>query len=136
MENKDQKQTFNYIYSAKQQEEIKSIRKKYAAPEEQEDKMTQLRRLDAGVTQKAQAVSLVLGIIGALIMGFGMSVVMTDLGEIFGSYREMALPFGIIIGVVGIVLVSLAYPLYNRIVKKERKKIAPQIIRLTDELMK
>lgn len=136
MENKDQKQTFNYIYSAKQQEEIKSIRKKYAAPEEQEDKMTQLRRLDAGVTQKAQAVSLVFGIIGALIMGFGMSVVMTDLGEIFGSYREMALAVGIIIGVVGIVLVSLAYPLYNRIIKKERKKIAPQIIRLTDELMK
>lgn len=136
MENKDQKQTFNYIYSAKQQDEIKSIRKKYAAPEEQEDKMTQLRRLDASVTQKAQAVSLVFGIIGALIMGFGMSVVMTDLGEIFGSNREMALPVGIIIGVVGIVLVSLAYPLYNRIVKKERKKIAPQIIRLTDELMK
>ena len=133
MENKE---TFNYTYSAKEQDEIKAIRKKYAAPEEMEDKMAQLRRLDAGVTQKAQAASLVFGVIGALILGFGMSLAMTDLGEILGSYREMAMLFGIIIGIVGIVLVSLAYPLYNRIVKKEREKIAPEIIRLTDELMK
>ena len=133
MENKE---TFNYTYSAKEQDEIKAIRKKYAAPEETEDKMAQLRRLDASVTQKAQAVSLVFGVIGALILGFGMSLAMTDLGEILGSYRGMAMLFGIIIGIVGIVLVSLAYPLYNRIVKKEREKIAPEIIRLTDELMK
>lgn len=133
MENKE---TFNYTYSAKEQDEIKAIRKKYAAPEETEDKMVQLRRLDASVTQKAQAVSLVFGVIGALILGFGMSLAMTNLGEILGSYRGMAMLFGIIIGIVGIVLVSLAYPLYNRIVKKEREKIAPEIIRLTDELMK
>ncbi|MBQ4600611.1 MAG: hypothetical protein IJB17_03150 [Oscillospiraceae bacterium] len=133
MENKE---TFNYTYSAKEQDEIKAIRKKYAAPEETEDKMAQLRRLDASVTQKAQAVSLVFGVIGALILGFGMSLAMTNLGEILGSYRGMAMLFGIIIGIVGIVLVSLAYPLYNRIVKKEREKIAPEIIRLTDELMK
>ncbi len=133
MENKE---TFHYTYSAKEQDEIKAIRKKYAAPEETEDKMAQLRRLDAGVTQKAQAVSLVFGVIGALILGFGMSLVMADLGEILGLYREMAMLFGIISGVVGIFLVSLAYPLYNRIVKKEREKIAPEIIRLTDELMK
>ena len=135
MDNKE-KETFNYTYSAKQQEEIKAIRKKYAAPEEKEDKMAQLRRLDAGVTQKASVISLVFGVIGALILGFGMSLAMTDLGEILGSYRGVAMLFGIIIGIVGIVLVSLAYPLYNRIVKKEREKIAPEIIRLTDELMK
>ena len=133
MENKE---TFNYTYSAKEQDEIKAIRKKYAAPEETEDKMAQLRRLDASVTQKAQAVSLIFGVIGALLLGLGMSLAMTDLGEILGSYREMAMLLGIVIGIVGIVLVSLAYPLYNRIVKKEREKIASEIIRLTDELMK
>lgn len=133
MENKE---TFNYTYSAKEQDEIKAIRKKYATPEETEDKMAQLRRLDAGVTQKAQVVSLVLGVIGALLLGIGMSLAMTDLGEILGSYRGMAMLFGIVIGISGIILVSLAYPLYNRIVKKEREKIAPEIIRLTDELMK
>ena len=43
---------------------------------------------------------------------------------------------GILIGIIGIVLVSVAYPIYNSIIKKEREKIAPEIIRLTDELMK
>lgn len=132
----DSKETFNYKYSAKEQEEIQAIRKKYAAPEESEDKMAQLRRLDAAVTQKATTVSLVFGIIGALILGTGMSLAMTELGDILGAYREMAMLIGIIIGLVGIVLVSLAYPLYNRILKKTREKIAPEIIRLTDELMK
>lgn len=134
METKD-KETFNYTYSAKEQDEIKAIRKKYSTPEE-EDKMTQLRRLDATVTQKAQAVSLVFGIIGALLLGLGMSLAMTNLGEILGSYKEMAMLLGIIIGIIGIVLVCVAYPIYNRIVKKEREKIAPEIIRLTDELIK
>jgi hypothetical protein len=131
MENKE---TFQYTYSAKEQAEIKAIRKKYEAPEQTEDKMAQLRRLDAAVTQKATTVSLVFGILGALIMGAGMSLVMTDIGATVGIYNPMV-P-GILIGVIGIVLVSLAYPIYNRIIKKERKKIAPQILQLTDELMK
>lgn len=135
MEN-NEKENFNYTYSAKQQEEIKAIRKKYAAPQEQEDKMAVLRRLDAGVTQKAQAVSLVFGIIGALLLGLGMSLAMSELGEMLGAYKAFAMLFGVIIGIVGIVFVSLAYPIYNRTVKKEREKIAPEIIRLTDELMK
>lgn len=135
MDNKD-KETFNYTYSAKEQDEIKAIRKKYAAPDETEDKMAQLRRLDAGVTGKATAVSLVFGIVGALVLGFGMSLTMTDIGEILGIFGNMSMLFGIVIGIIGIVLVSLAHPLYNYIVKREREKIAPEIIRLTDELMK
>ena len=133
MENKE-KETFNYTYSAKEQDEIKAIRKKYAVQEQTEDKMTQLRRLDAAVTQKATTVSLVFGIIGALIMGIGMSLVMTDIGNILGT--TLALVIGIITGIIGIIPVCLAYPIYNRTLKKEREKIAPEIIRLTDELMK
>lgn len=132
MENKE---IFQYTYSAKEQEEIKAIRKKYAAAEE-EDKMTQLRRLDGAVTQKAQAVSLVFGVVGALVLGTGMSLAMTDLGQILGAYADWAMVLGILIGIVGIVLVCVAYPIYNRIVRKEREKIAPEILRLTDELMK
>lgn len=130
----DNKEKFNYIYSAKQQEEIKEIRKKYTAPEE--DKMEQLRRLDASVTKKAMSISLTVGIIGALIMGFGMSLAMSDLSQILGSHRGLAMLIGIVIGIIGIVLVSLAYPIYNRTVKKERKRISAEILRLTDELMK
>ncbi len=134
MENNE---TFKLTYSAKEQDEIKAIRKKYVAPEETEDKMERLRRLDAGVTGKANTVSLVVGIIGALILGFGMSLIMTvELGAFWGMTESVAVTVGIIVGIVGIVLVSLAYPLYNRILKKEREKIAPEILRLTDELMK
>ena len=130
----DNNEGFNYTYSAKEQEEIKAIRKKYAASEEAEDKMTQLRRLDASVYSKASAAALAVGIVGALIMGIGMSLVMTDIGAVLGTVLAMII--GISIGVVGIVLVCLAYPIYSRTLKKEREKIAPEILRLTDELMK
>lgn len=124
--NMQNNETFQYTYSARQQQEIKNIRKKYMAPEE--DKMEQLRRLDRSVTKKGTTVSLAVGIIGALILGIGMCCTMVWSGIWF-------IP-GIVIGVIGIVLVSCAYPLYSRVTKMERERIAPEIIRLTDELMK
>ena len=137
MENNNQEQNqFNYTYSAREQAELKRIREKYTPPTEEEDKMARLRRIDASVTQTAQLVAIIFGIIGALILGFGMSLCMTDLGEILGSYSNMAMGIGIVIGVIGGVLASLAYPIYTAIVKARRKKLAPEIIRLTDELMK
>ena len=136
MENNNENKGFQYTYSAKEQAELKRIRDKYTAPTEVEDKMARLRRLDASVTNTAQAVALVFGIIGVLILGLGMSLCMTDLGEILGSYKDMAMVIGIIVGIVGGILASLAYPIYNAIVKAKRKKLAPEIIRLTDELMK
>lgn len=127
MENNE---TFEYTYSAAQQAEIERIRKKYMPA--QESKMEQLRRLDRSASQKAQIFAMTIGIIGALIMGTGMSLAMTDLGAALGS---MAMAAGIVIGVAGMVLVTLAYPVYNRILKKERERIAPEILRLTEELM-
>ena len=128
MENKE---GFSFTYSAEQQKEIEAIRKKYLPKEE--SKMEQLRRLHAIPTQKAQACAIVLGVIGTLILGTGMSLAMTDIGAALGS---LAMVIGIVIGIVGMVLVALAYPLYNRVLKKQREKIAPEILRLTDELMK
>ena len=128
MENKD---SFRFTYSAAQQQEVADIRKKYLPKEE--DKMEQLRKLHAIPTQKAQAASLAVGIIGALIMGTGMSLAMTDIGAALGS---LAMVLGIPVGIVGMVLVALAYPLYNRVLKKQREKIAPEILRLSDELLK
>ena len=137
MDNKNQKKSrFTYTYSAKKQAELKRIREKYNAPSEAEDKMARLRRLDASVTNTAQAVAIVFGVIGALILGFGMSLCMTGLAVILGSHSDLAMVIGIIVGVVGGVLASLAYPIYNNIVKAKRKKLAPEIIRLTDELMR
>ena len=127
---------FSYTYSAKEQAELKRIRDKYTAPTEVEDKMARLRRLDASVTNTAQAVALVFGVIGTLILGFGMSLVMTELAESLGISGDVAMVIGIIVGIVGGILAGLAYPIYNAIVKAKRKKIAPEIIRLTEELMK
>lgn len=124
-------ETFKMTYSAEQQEEIDKIRKKYA-PREQ-DKMERLRALDASVGKKATTVSITVGIIGTLLMGAGMSLTMSDLGDVIGS---LAMPIGIAVGVVGIAILACAYPIYDHTIKKERKKIAPEIIRLTDELMK
>lgn len=123
--------TFTYTYSAQQQEEIKRIRKKYSAPEE--NKMDQLRRLDQRATQKAQAWAIAVGVIGALILGTGMSLAMTELSGFLGG---TAMFIGIPVGLIGIVLVALAYPVYTRTLKKERQRIAPEILRLSDELMK
>ena len=137
MDNKNQeKSRFTYTYSAKKQAELKRIREKYTAPSEAEDKMARLRRLDASVTNTAQAVAIVFGVIGALILGFGMSLCRTGLAVILGSHSDLAMVIGIIVGVVGGVLASLAYPIYNNIVKAKRKKLAPEIIRLTVELMR
>ncbi|MBQ7840646.1 MAG: hypothetical protein IJ390_09235 [Lachnospiraceae bacterium] len=127
MENqKEEKEVFSYTYSAKQQEEIKNIRKKYMPQEE--NKMEQLRRLDRSATQKATMASIGLGVIGTMLLGIGMCCCMVWAGAMFVP--------GVIVGLAGIVLVSLAYPIFIRTLKKERERIAPEILRLTEELMK
>jgi uncharacterized membrane protein YccF (DUF307 family) len=128
MENKEE---FSFTYSAEQQKEVEAIRKKYLPQEA--DKMEQLRKLHAVPTQKAQAASLAVGVIGALILGTGMSLCMTELGGFLGV---SAMPVGIPVGIAGMVLMALAYPVYNRVLKKQREKIAPEILRLSDELLK
>lgn len=123
--------SFEYTYSALQQQEVEAIRKKYLPQEE--DKMEKLRRLHSIPTRKAQAASIAMGVVGALILGTGMSLCMTELGSALGSF---AMVLGIVVGIVGIVLVALAYPVFRSTLKKERIKIAPEILQLTDELMK
>lgn len=121
--------SFEYRYSAQQQMQVEQIRKKYLAPEE--DKMAQLIALDAGVSRKATSRAITIGATGALVLGTGMSLTMTDLGQSLGA---AAMPVGISVGLVGLILVALAYPLYQRTLKKERMRIAPEILRLSDEL--
>jgi len=132
MENQE-KEAFHYTYSAKQQAEIRAIRKKYSAPEE--DKMARLRRLDASASQKATAASLAVGIVGAMLLGIGMSLVLSGIGLALGMSEAVCMLIGIPIGVIGIATACAAYPLYNRVLHKEQKKIAPEILRLTEELL-
>ena len=123
--------SFEYTYSAQRQQEVEEIRKAYLPKEE--DKMEQLRKFHRIPTQKAQSASIAVGVIGALILGTGMSLCMTELGAALGN---LAMIMGIIIGLAGMILVALAYPIYNRTLKKERVRIAPEILRMTDELLK
>lgn len=90
--------------------------------------MDLLRRLDKSVTQKGTIYAIALGIIGSLLLGIGMCCTMVWSAVWF-------LP-GIAIGIIGIGIMAVAYPAYNYITKKEREKIAPEILRLADELMK
>ena len=118
---------FNYSYSAKQSAEVEKIRKKYTEPTEKEDKMEKLRHLDASASKPGIITAWCLGIAGALLLGVGMCCTMVWADTLFVP--------GIVIGVVGIACVAAAPAVYKRITKKRRKKLAPEILRLTDELM-
>ena len=124
-------QSFEYTYSPQRQQEVEAIRKAYLPKEE--DKMDELRRLHAIPTQKAEALSLAVGIIGTLILGTGMSLILSDLGAALGG---LSIVFGIAVGLAGMALIAMAYPLYKRTLRLEREKIAPKILSLTDELLR
>ena len=130
MENEHKEAAFHYTYSAAQKQEIEHIRRKYLPP--QEDKMDTLRRLHASAGQKARTASITLGVIGTLVLGTGMSLCMTELGTALG---HLAMFIGIAVGLAGLVMVALAYPVYNRVLKKQRERIAPEILRLSEQLL-
>ena len=119
-----EKEVFVYTYSASRQNEVQKIREKYLPKEV--TKLDQLRALDAGVTRRGTAVSLVHGVLYTLVLGLGMSCCMVWAGNWFFP--------GIAIGCVGLAGVAATYPIYNHIVKRDREKIAPEILRLTEEL--
>lgn len=122
----ENKEAFNYTYSSRQQQEIKQIRDKYIPKEE--SRMEQLRRLDGSAAKPGMIAALTVGIISTLVLGIGMCCCMV-------WAKTMFIP-GIIIGTAGIGGIIAAYPLYMYITKKRREKLAPEILRLTDELMK
>ena len=123
------KETFTYTYSAKEQEEIKKIRDKYAPPTKEETTFERLRRLDRSATRGASVVSTVVGTVSALIFGVGMCCAMVP------GWEEYFIP-GIAAGIVGIIGVIAAYPIYARMAKRKREKLSPEILKLSEELMK
>ena len=110
---------------------VEKIRSQYM--EQERTGLDELKALDAKAKKPAKVFGYTCGSIGAVIMGAGMSLCMTDIGAALG---DLALILGIMIGLAGLATVAVAYPIYNRVLKKEREKIAPEILRLTDELMK
>lgn len=123
----ERNETFNYTYSAEEQQEIRQIREKYAPTAKEESPMDRLRRLDQSVTKTPAILSLIVGILSSLILGVGMCCIMVWDG---------LLPLGVAVGVIGILGVIAAYPLYTHLVRRRRAKLAPEILRLSGELIR
>ena len=122
----EDKKVFEYKYSASRQIEVENIRKKYLSPEE--DKLVLLKRLDKDAEKPGTIISILLGLVGILTFGGGMSCTLV--------WPDTLLIPGIILFSIGIVLMALAYPMYYAITQKQRKKLAPKILALSEDLLK
>lgn len=122
----DDHNSFHYTYSAHEQEEIKKIREKYMPKSKEVDKMEQIHRLDKSVETPGAIISLILGVVGTLIFGTGMCCAMV--------WDKMFI--GIVVGLVGAVILGIAYPVYKSVTKRRKTALAPQILKLTEELEK
>lgn len=111
---------------------VSKIRTQYT--EKEHTQLDELKKLDSQVKRPANIFSYVLGSVSALIMGSGMSLVMTDIGAAAGIENPM-FP-GIVIGTVGMVMAIVNYPIYKGVLGSRRKKYANKIIAISDSIMK
>ncbi len=110
---------------------IQKIRTQYT--EKESTQVDALKELDAKVKRPANVFAWIVGTVSALVMGAGMSLVMTDIGSMVGIENPM-LP-GIVVGIAGMAMALVNYPVYKRLLTSRRKKYAGQIIALSDKLM-
>lgn len=110
---------------------VQKIRTQYA--EKDHTQLDELKKLDAKVKRPANVFAYIFGSIGAIVMGSGMSLVMTDIGSVVGV--EDTMTTGIVIGVVGMLMAIINYPVYKGILSSRRKKYADQIMKLSDKIM-
>ena len=106
------------------------IRTQYT--EKEHTDLDALKKLDRKVKRPAEVFAYVFGSISALVMGAGMSLVMTDIAKTVGIRNPMLC--GIIIGVVGMLMAAVNYPIYKSVLGSRRKKYADEIIELSDKI--
>lgn len=111
---------------------VQKIRTQYT--EKEHTRLDALKTLDKKVKRPANVFAYLFGSISAMVMGSGMSLVMTDIAETVGIPNPMI--SGIIIGVVGMLMAILNYPIYKGMLSSRRKKYANQIIALSEQIMK
>lgn len=109
---------------------VEKIRTQYT--EKEHTQLDALKKLDAKVKRPVNVFAYTFGTIAALIMGSGMSLIMTDIGSVLGV--EDIMQTGIIIGVIGMLMAILNYPIYKKMLSSRRKKYADQIISLSDQI--
>ena len=110
---------------------VQKIRTQYT--EKQHTELDALKELDAKVKRPANVFAYVYGSVSAIIMGAGMSLVMTEIGEIIGLANAMV-P-GIVVGIVGMAMALTTYPIYKKLLASRKKKYAGQILDLSEKLM-
>ena len=110
---------------------VQKIRTQYT--EKQHTELDELKALDAKVKKPANTFGYTYGSVSAIVMGAGMSLVMTDIGSVVGLASAMV-P-GIAIGVVGMGMALTTYPIYKRILNSRKKKYAPEIMALSEKIM-
>jgi isocitrate dehydrogenase kinase/phosphatase len=110
---------------------VQRIRSQYT--ETEHTKLDDLKALDAKVKKPANIFAYTYGSIGAMVMGSGMSLVMTDIGDLIGM-GDSLVP-GIVIGVAGMAMALTTYPIYKRILSARKKKFAPQILELSERIV-
>lgn len=110
---------------------VQKIRTQYT--EKGHTNLDELKKLDGKAKKPANIFAYIFGSVGAIVMGGGMSLVMTDIGETVGISNSM--PAGIVIGVAGMLLAIINYPIYKKILTSRRAKYADQIIELSDKIM-
>ena len=116
---------FTYQYSAIQNKEIQQIRNKYL-PKEQ-SKIDILRKLDSRVQSAGMVQGLTVGIIGCLIFGIGMCFGL----DVLAGADWMS----VLLCAIGTLIMLPAYPIYKHIAKKTKEELAPEILRLSDEII-
>lgn len=114
-----------------QQFMAQKIRAQYV--EKRSTEVDTLRELDAKVKRPANVFSYIFGSIAAIIMGRGMSLIMTDIASTIGLANPM-IP-GLAIGILGLIMALINYPIYSRILKSRKRKYASRIIQLSDSIM-
>ena len=110
---------------------VQKIRTQYT--EAKHTELDELKALDAKVKKPANVFAYIYGSVSAIVMGAGMSLVMTDIGATIGLASAMV-P-GIVIGIVGMGLALTTYPIYKRILNRRKKKFAPRILALSEKIM-
>lgn len=110
---------------------VQKIRTQYT--EKEHSNIDELKALDKKVSRPANIFAYVFGSLGAIVMGSGMSLVMTDIGTTVGINNPMLI--GIIIGIVGMATVIVNYPIYKGLINARRKKFAAKIISLSDKIL-
>lgn len=112
---------------------VQKIRTQYMEKDSTRTELDALRELDAKVKKPANVFAYVFGSISAIIMGSGMSLVMTDIGTKLGMGDTMVA--GIIIGVIGMLMAIINYPIYKSMLESRKAKYADRIIKLSEKIM-